>query len=502
MKTRTQKITDRFTKYHFELKHLLVLFVILLLFQLVLSYVNQRSMNAFLTRTQDWYQRDAAEKIANLTTMSLELILERAAFEMPVRSGQKEKVIESIQLLLGQSFLQEHVRDLCVLVESEGKTIAIDNGRILYRFIAEQALDEETFVHTDHADAVKHFKPLRDDVIQNEQIQSVLDSLQAFHVFVPFVPRGEVMGAVYMKIVPDFSFITREMEISFIKSNLLFTLLIVVGFLVILYISTTTINERDRTHHVLMQEREKQIRKDVHHAKEALFTKRIYHTHHKAEKIMGFIQEDILSSTPGTFEKLRDRVVKYAGFVSRVIYDMKSYNPPIHTIRGPAFNTDLNAVISYLVEHVFKRVSIQTNRIRFQLNLAENLPVIHVNEYVIWEILEPLIQNSIDHAGAAPVQIDIQTTYDAETGQTKVILSDTGPGIRSDLLEEDQSGMKQIFRENVSTKEAVTGSGYGCYIAYEIATTRCGWTLDAENQDQGGSRFILFIPGNPKEKTA
>ena len=155
-----------------------------------------------------------------------------------------------------------------------------------------------------------------------------------------------------------------------------------------------------------------------------------------------------------------------------------------------------------LVEHVFKRVSIQTNRIRFQLNLAENLPVIHVNEYVIWEILEPLIQNSIDHAGAAPVQIDIQTTYDAETGQTKVILSDTGPGIRSDLLEEDQSGMKQIFRENVSTKEAVTGSGYGCYIAYEIATTRCGWTLDAENQDQGGSRFILFIPGNPKEKTA
>ncbi|NQT27489.1 ATP-binding protein [candidate division KSB1 bacterium] len=499
MKTRAQKLTDRLTKYHFELKHLLVLFIILLVFQLVLSYINQISMNSFLTRTQDWYQQDAAEKLANLTTMSLELILGRGDFDTPEIPKQKEKIIKSIQLLLGQSFLQEHVRDLCILVQKNENTAAIDDGRILYQYITDHVVPEDAS-NLDHLDALTHFQALHEQVLENEQIQSVLDSLQAFHVFVPFVPKGEVMGVVYMKIVPDFSFITEEMERSYIKTNLVFTLMILIGFLVILYISTTTINERDKTHRVLMDEREIQIRKDMHQAKEALFTKRIYHTHHKAEKVMGFIQEDLMSATSHTFEKIRDRVIKYAGFVSRVIYDMKSYDPPVQTIRGPAFNTDLNKVISYLVEHLFTRVSIQTDRTQFHLNLDRNLPIVHVNEYVIWEILEPLIQNSIDHAGANPVKIQIQTNYDPQSGLIKVTLSDTGPGIQSDLLQEDEQGVKRLFHEYASTKEAVTGSGYGCYIAYQIAKTRCGWTLDAENLDHRGCRFTITIPGDPREK--
>ena len=35
------------------------------------------------------------------------------------------------------------------------------------------------------------------------------------------------------------------------------------------------------------------MKKQIRLEKESLFTRRIYHTHHKAEKIMGFIKEDV-----------------------------------------------------------------------------------------------------------------------------------------------------------------------------------------------------------------
>jgi len=60
-----------------------------------------------------------------------------------------------------------------------------------------------------------------------------------------------------------------------------------------LFISSYTVTERDKTQKMLYQEREEKLKEQIHYQKEALFAKRIYHTHHKAEKIMGFIKNDL-----------------------------------------------------------------------------------------------------------------------------------------------------------------------------------------------------------------
>jgi hypothetical protein len=36
-------------------------------------------------------------------------------------------------------------------------------------------------------------------------------------------------------------------------------------------------------------------------------------------------------------------------------------------------------------------------------------------------------------------------------------------------------------------------SGYGCYIAYEMAVKKCGWKLDAQNNAESGASFIITI---------
>jgi light-regulated signal transduction histidine kinase (bacteriophytochrome) len=173
---------------------------------------------------------------------------------------------------------------------------------------------------------------------------------------------------------------------------------------------------------------------------------------------------------------------------------MKWYDPPIHTIRGSLFKTNLNEVIKFIVLNIFQRISNIADLYTFKLELDDNVPDVNINEFVVWEIIEPLIQNSVEHGGTENLIINIKTNYNAENNQTVVIIGDNGKGIRKDLLEKNAEGVKRIFQENISTKKVdEQNSGYGCYLAYEVAQSRCGWKLDAENLTVGGCRFIITI---------
>ena len=117
-----------------------------------------------------------------------------------------------------------------------------------------------------------------------------------------------------------------------------------------------------------------------------------------------------------------------------------------------------------------------------------------MNEFVVWEILEPLIQNSIDHGGKHSIKIKVHTKYDDTRGESYIIIEDNGIGINEELLKAGEDGIKRIFLENESTKKVEgTNSGYGCYIAYQMAVEKCDWMLDCENLPESGCRFTIII---------
>ena len=259
------------------------------------------------------------------------------------------------------------------------------------------------------------------------------------------------------------------------------------------YISSYTVKERDEAQEALFLEREEHLLEKVDREKEAMFTKRIYHTHHKAEKVMGFIKEDLRSLDKKNITETQKRVTQYANFISRVIYDMKWYDPPLQTIRNPLFRTNLNEVIRFIVQYIFLRTS-DNATYQFKLDLDEELPVVSINEFVVWEILEPLIQNCVEHSFSEGLIVNITTKYFSEGKESVITITDNGKGVAPELLEKDDAGVRKIFLENVSTKEGSENSGYGCYIAYEIARRRCGWDIDVENLPEGGSRYIITVP--------
>ncbi len=492
MKTKNLFI-ESLRKYHFEIKHLTVVFIALLILQLILIYVNKASMRNFVNNTQEWFQKNSAERFAGLSSSTLELLLETARKNTSINSADQRRVVQFFDIILNQQVLQQNVEEICLLISDGNKTYAIDDGRVLYSFIFTKQIEDHD-ASSRHSEALTLYKGIKSELEANEQIINILKNKQTYHIFVPFVPHGEFMGALYMRNTTDVSFIQREIVSNYEETSIIYTALFLLGLLAMYYISSYTVKERDEAQKFLLDEHETRIKQKMDHDKEALFTKRIYHTHHKAEKVMGFIKDDLRTINQNNIDEIKSRVSRYSNFVSRVIYDMKWYDPPVQTIRNMAFQTDLNEVIRFLVENIFNRTARKTESFQIKMNLDSTVPVIHINEFVVWEILEPLIQNSIDHGGEENIQVVISTKYDKDNGTTVLTIEDNGPGISSELLKQDENGVKQLFLENVTSKTYSPPSGYGCYIAYEISKQRCGWNIDVENLPERGCRFTITIP--------
>jgi len=342
------------------------------------------------------------------------------------------------------------------------------------------------------SEIVNMYKNIVSDVQAREEIITLRKSAQVFDVFVPLVPHGEFSGTVYLKIRPDFTFISRQFSSSYDETAIIFSALILFGLMAMFYISSYTLKERDEAQGLFFAEKEERLRAEIDHKKESLFTKRIYHTHHKAEKVMGFIKDDLREISSSNIDEIKYRVTKYANFISRVIYDMKWYDPPVQTIRSSIFRTNLNEVIDFIIKNIFFRISSRSNRIKIETDFDEKLPIVPINEFVVWEILEPIIQNSIDHSLEKAILIKISSHYEEKQKMSQVLIEDNGEGIPEHLLQKSTEGVKKIFLENISTKTDSISSGYGCYLAYEISR-RCGWKLDVQNLEQAGCRFVISI---------
>lgn len=488
-----QKFKNKFSQYRFEIKHVTVFLVVLIIFQITFAFVQKISLNNFLVQTQSWYQKYSAERLAIVTSTSMELLFENLFIAKTVEDYEEGKIIYSFNVIFKQQLIQKNVEDICLILMKNHKLYVIDSGQKLYAYLANR-LEPYNSEAEKHTEGVKLFISLKEKMKGSETIYSTLKNQKTFNIIVPFVPNGEYLGVMYMKITPDFSFLTEEVSSNFDRAAIIYSILIFIGLLAIFYVSSQAVKERNEAQKKLFDEHEENIKKQIRLEKESLFTKRIYHTHHKAEKIIGFIKEDVRKIGKEDVNEIKKRVITYSNFISRIIYDMKWYDQEINTIINPMFHTNINEVIRFVVNYIFLRISSKNEMFNFKLDLDDSLPPVRVNEFVVWEILEPIIQNSIDHGSKKSVSIRISTSYDRVSNISQIKIADDGVGVKQELLEVLDNGIKRIFLENESTKRMDgTNSGYGCYIAYQMAVEKCGWGLDVENLPEGGCVFTLTI---------
>ncbi|MDX9925562.1 MAG: ATP-binding protein [Ignavibacteriaceae bacterium] len=489
------KIQNKLSRYRFEIRHISIFIVILILFQILLAFMQKNMLTDFLYDAQEWYKKDNAERIAIVTATSMELMFENMFMNKPVEESQERNIIYSFNVIFRQQLLQKSVNDISLILMKNNKIYIVDTGQKIYSFLSDDLAPYNPEDKKYHK-IVRLFLENKDKMKSEEVINTTLDTDNSFNILVPFVPDGEYLGMMYMHIAPDFTFLTDEVSSNFDEMTLIYSSLMLVGLIGIFLVSSYAVKERNKAQEELYKEHEENLKKQIRLEKESLFTKRIYHTHHKAEKIMGFIKDDVRQINSDNLPDAKKRVITYSNFISRIIYDMKWYDQEINTIINPMFKTDINAVIRFIVDNVFLRISSKNEMFNFELDLDNSLPLVNVNEFVVWEILEPLIQNSIDHGNTQSIKIKIKTKYDEAKGVTLIHIEDNGNGIAEELMQKNKEGISKLFLENESTKkDGGTHSGYGCYIAYQMGVERCGWELEAINlpEPDSGCRFVIRI---------
>ncbi|MBU1094931.1 MAG: histidine kinase [Bacteroidetes bacterium] len=481
--------------YKIDFRLVLLLLVIIIGAQLVLTFYSKNAFHSFLLNTQDWYQNYSVKRMANLTSTSLELLVETQITQKQLDRTQRNKVIKSFDIIFSQHIMEKNAEEICLFVYYKNQFIPVDDGEALFSILTDE--NHINYNAEKYNKAQKLFNQVKGNLIESEKLHVIVKDEKEFYVFVPFAPNGEFLGALYMKVIPDFNPISNEFINSYNDVALIYVLLVSAGMILIYIVFSYTLKEKEKAQETAYREHEKFVEERVAREKENTFTKRIYHAYHKAEKVIGFINMDLELLKSENVNEIKRRVGKYSNFIGRVIYDMKYYDPPIHSIINPIFKTDINEVCKFIIDNLFLRIYKSSQTFTFECDFDSQLPIINVNEYIIWEVIEPILQNSISHNSEQNIKISIVTKYDETHKKISLLISDDGKGIKPELLNKNSEGIQNVFLESVSTKNLTDGqNGFGCYIAHTLAVKYCGWSMSVKNLSPKGCMFVIEIPTN------
>ena len=131
---------------------------------------------------------------------------------------------------------------------------------------------------------------------------------------------------------------------------------------------------------------------------------------------------------------------------------------------------------------------LRTDDVQVTIDLPERLPTLWADEHQLHQVLVNLIGNA-HHAmrrQSGPRAITIRARHDAERGQIRIEVGDTGPGIAPDVR-------AKIFEPFFTTKPVGEGTGLGLSLCRGIVEEHRG-TIAVESEPGRGTTFVIDLP--------
>ncbi len=183
------------------------------------------------------------------------------------------KIIQSFEIIFSQQQLSHNITNLCLLIRENDRIIKIEDGKTLYNILIEKDFNDAE-VKKEDEEIIKMYRAVEDSLKLTEQITSIITERRTFNTFVPFVIKGEYLGAVYLRNTPDFSSISNQVISNYDETSVIYLSLILLGLLAMYFISSYTVKERDTAQKMLFEEHEENLKKQINYEKELIFNKK------------------------------------------------------------------------------------------------------------------------------------------------------------------------------------------------------------------------------------
>jgi signal transduction histidine kinase len=144
--------------------------------------------------------------------------------------------------------------------------------------------------------------------------------------------------------------------------------------------------------------------------------------------------------------------------------------------------TDLDVLVAETVESF--RTAAADAGIRLSASVAPDVPLLDVDPVRIREVLQNLVSNALRYT-PRDGDVRVEGAAPAGKGVARVVVTDTGPGIASDVL-------PNVFDRFVKSRES-RGSGLGLAIARNLVLAH-GGQIGAESRPDEGTTIWFELP--------
>ena len=150
--------------------------------------------------------------------------------------------------------------------------------------------------------------------------------------------------------------------------------------------------------------------------------------------------------------------------------------------------TELHPLISEVAELISRHCD--RKQVGLLVDLAEDVPPIPLDPGGIHQALMNVLMNAVEAAPPKKGVITIKTHYDATSHETRIAVSDNGPGI-------DPAEQEAIFEAFTSSK-GHRGTGLGLTVTRKIVEEH-GGSVELESQLKAGTTVIISLPSDRGE---
>jgi len=173
--------------------------------------------------------------------------------------------------------------------------------------------------------------------------------------------------------------------------------------------------------------------------------------------------------------------------INRIIRDLLDFSRRGRDEEVKGETTNLAEVVADAASLVAPQKDL--GQVTIERRVAEELPTVQGPADQLTQIVLNLLLNAADAIegdGSILIEVDLHPERD---DAIRLAVTDTGAGIDPEIL-------PHLFEPFVTSKPTGEGTGLGLAVTHTLVE-RLGGTITAENDDDGGARFVVDLPTAP-----